>query len=436
MMALSRTSLKLLFLCISVFCIFTVSSNDVPDSSSDSSTCSASEGCDKATPKLNKRRLIVDTDPGLDDAFGLLWVLEGFKNGLYHLEGITTIDGNIDGDKVFSNTVHMVNLSLPTSAPTTKDIRRSLKNIPVAKQNRTEHQETDYFFGEDGMNGITSDFKDFPNVFSSRNRIKKKFLSAPLSEDFIIKKLQEYPHQISLLCFGPISNLHLAETKHPGILSLAKDIYIMGGTFGKGNADPLTEFNFHYDPKALYEFFETLNTMNGRVPNVFLLPLDVTTRLMWGASEFETLYSLLDATKQSEIEMCRMKMEGIDEEVQQMYDVKEEDLYCTQTGLMYHFIEKTTEKMIVAHFEWGNGEKMELHDPAVVGIILYPHLFEMKHVQCKIDRQNGMVYYDQRLLPPTEETMVRPNCFVVTDVDVPMFMRAFTRDFLEILKNL
>ena len=141
---------------------------------------------------------------------------------------ITSIDGNIDGEKVFSNTVHMVNLSLPTSTPSTKELRRAMKAIPIAKQNRTNHDhETDFFFGEDGMNGITADFRDFPNVFSSRNRVKKKFMSAPLSEDFIIEKLQEYPHEISLLCFGPISNLHLAETKHPGILSLAKDIYIM-----------------------------------------------------------------------------------------------------------------------------------------------------------------------------------------------------------------
>merc|ERR1719461_330321 len=153
MMALCQRSRKLLLLFVSAFCIYSVSSNDVPDSSTDSGTCTSSDGCVNTTPKLNKRRLIVDTDPGLDDAFALLWALEGYKNGLYHFEGITTIDGNIDGDKVFSNTVHMVNLSLPTSAPTTKEIRRSLKHIPVAKQNRTEHKETDYFFGEDGMNG-------------------------------------------------------------------------------------------------------------------------------------------------------------------------------------------------------------------------------------------------------------------------------------------
>lgn len=192
----------------------------------DSGTCTAS-GCNDGASNSEPIRVILDTDPGLDDAFGILWLLHGFKNGLYEVEGITTIDGNIDGEKVFSNAVHMVNISMPTSAPSTKEVRRSMKQIPITKQNRTQHSETDFFFGEDGLNGLSSDFKDFPNVFSSKNRVKKKFLSAPLSEDFIIEKLQEYPHQITLLCFGPISNLHLAETKHPGILALAKDIIIM-----------------------------------------------------------------------------------------------------------------------------------------------------------------------------------------------------------------
>jgi len=406
--------------------------------SADSGTCAASGDCDDAAIKSNKRRLIVDTDPGLDDAFGLLWLLEGFKKDLHVIEGITTIDGNIEGDQVYRNTVHMLNLSMPTSTASTRELRNSMKAIPIAKQNRTDHsKESDFFFGEDGMNGITHDFKDFPNVFSSKNRVKKKFEIAPLSEDFIIERLLEYPHQISLLCFGPISNLHLAETKHPGILSMAKDIYIMGGSFGVGNADELTEFNFNYDPEALYQFFETIDSMTGQRPNVFLFPLDITTKLLWGATEFEALYSLLDATKQSEIEMCRMKMEGIDTDVQQMYDVQEEDLFCTQTGLMYHFLEKSTEKMIVAHLEWGcNGGAMELHDPAVVGFILYPQLYDLKHVQCKIDRKNGMVYFDKRLMPPTADTIIRPNCFVANNVDIPQFLRAFTRDVLAMLNNL
>ena len=92
--------------------------------------------------------------------------------------------------------------------------------------------------------------------------------------------------------------------------------------------------------------------------------------------------------------------------------------------------------MIIKHFEWGHGDQMELHDPAVVGFILYPHLFEMKHIQCKVDRSNGLFYYDRRLMPPTEDTVRRPNCFVMTDVDELRFLRAFTRDLLSILNTI
>merc|ERR1711923_434006 len=99
--------------------------------------------------------------------------------------------------------------------------------------------------GTDGISGISSTFKDFPNIFASSKKAKKWFANndrTPYSEDLIIEKLLEFPNAISLLCVGPVTNLYRAEVKHPGILSLAKDIYIMGGTFGDGNIDELTEF--------------------------------------------------------------------------------------------------------------------------------------------------------------------------------------------------
>merc|ERR1712244_109073 len=143
----------------------------------------------------------------------------------------------------------------------------------------------------------------------------------------------------------------------------------------------------------------------------------------------EMLYGLMSTGRQGEIEMCRMKIDGVDEEVAQMYDVSEEDVYCTQSALMYHFLEQATEKQVLAHFEWGIGDYMELHDPAVVGLLLYPHLFELRYVRCEVE--DGVICYDERLTKP--KMGVTPNCMVVVDVDEKRFLTAFTRDLLGVL---
>ena len=174
----------------------------------------------------------------------------------------------------------------------------------------------------------------------------------------------------------------------------------------------------------------------GRVPNVFIFPLDVTKTLKWGIEQFELLYSLLNSVKQSEIEFCRMKVDGVDEEVQQLYDMQEEDVYCTQTGLMYQFFEKATERMIIAHYEAGIGDYMELHDLTLVGFMLYPHLFDFKYVKCVIDMTNGMVHFDKRLKLKTADTIQRPNCIVALKVESDKFVKAFTRDIMKMLNTL
>eukprot|EP00483_Globobulimina_turgida_P002991 UN02996 len=218
--------------------------------------------------------------------------------------------------------MHMVNITSPELTKETRNIRTKIKSIPIGKMHKKDDATftaLDSFFGMDGFNGLSATFKDFPNIFASQSKVKKWFKNTdrtPYSEDLIIEKLLSYPNEISILCAGPVTNLYRAELKHPGILSLAKDIYIMGGAFESGNSDPLTEFNFKFDPNSLYEFFEIINGIQGRVPNVFIFPLDITRKLEWNVEQFELLYSLLNGMKQSEIEMCRMKIDGIDDDVQ------------------------------------------------------------------------------------------------------------------------
>eukprot|EP01083_Nonionella_stella_P288654 982247_1 len=441
----SKTTSQLMSLrVLGNFILFLILSHAKAKPSDD--VCDASDtDCDSIKNNPNKkRRIIFDSDPGLDDAFALLWLLEGFKNELYSLEALTIVEGNISPFHAYRNTMHMINLTTPASSSETRALRKKLKSIPIGKVDPSEDEDKsiETFFGGDGFNGVSSMFKEFPNVFASMSKVKKWFNNpdrTPFSDDLIIEKLLKYPNQISILSVGPVTNLYRAERKHPGILALAKDIYIMGGTFRKGNADALTEFNFKRDSESLYEVFDVINTMHGngsRVPNVFVFPLDVTGTLKWNVEQFELLYSLLDGMKQSEIEMCRMRIDGVDDDVQQMYDVQEEDVYCTQTGLMYQFLEKATERQIVAHFETGIGDYMELHDLSLIGFMLYPHLFDFKYVKCNIDKGSGLIWFDKRLQKPTAEGIAIPNCLVAHKVDEEQFVRVFTRDMMFMLNEL
>ena len=131
-----------------------------------------------------------------------------------------------------------------------------------------------------------------------------------------------------------------------------------------------------------------------------------------------------------------MKIDGVDEEVQQMYDMQDEDVYCTQAGLMYQFFEKATERMVIAHYEAGIGDWMELHDLTLVGFMLYPHLFDFKHVRCVIDQSNGMVHFEKGLKVKDAESIQMPNCFVALKVENDKFLKVFTRDMMKMINAL
>src|SRR6202012_4598214 len=68
--------------------------------------------------------------------------------------------------------------------------------------------------------------------------------------DLIIEMVHKYPHQITLIPVGPLTNIALAVSKDPGIVSLVKDIVIMGGSITGGNVDGAAEANIYNDPEA------------------------------------------------------------------------------------------------------------------------------------------------------------------------------------------
>ena len=362
-----------------------------------------------------RRRIVVDTDPGLDDAFALIWLLGGHSKGLFAIEALTTTEGNNSPFDVFRNAVHIVNLTQPTRESQPANQFDQIRIAPMHRDvERSTVDDREDIFGRDGLNGLSAFFKGFPDVFSSTKRIKQRMSTSKFSADVLIDVLSSNPGQISLLAIAPLTNLFRAEQQRPGILSKAKDVFIMGGVFGRGNVDAFREFNFDFDREAVAGVFQALTNTTKRGPNVFVMPLDITRRLQWTMKDAEMLYALLCADKQREIEMSRKK-----------------DSQCTRASLLFCFLEQATQRQVVAHSERGIGQYMEMHDPAVVGLLLYPHLFSLKHVHCEV--QDGVIHYDQTM---TASKAKIPNCMVVVDVDEEKFIRVFARDLLELLNTL
>ena len=73
---------------------------------------------------------------------------------------------------------------------------------------------------------------------------------ARFAPDLIIEMVHKYPHEITLIPVGPLTNIALAVSKDPGIVSLVKDIVIMGGSITGGNVNGAAEANIYNDPEA------------------------------------------------------------------------------------------------------------------------------------------------------------------------------------------
>eukprot|EP01084_Bolivina_argentea_P300258 517696_1 len=149
--------------------------------------------------------------------------------------------------------------------------------------------------------------------------------------------------------------------------------------------------------------------------------------------------------------MCRMKMEkevdklsGDDDDGYDESDLYEsdrgdgdndeyDDFQCTQTGLMYIFYEKMMEETLRLNYMNGFSDSLLIEDASIIGYFLYPHLYDFKYVNCKVNKQNGMIWYDNTLNIITNNTITIPNCFINLNVDVEKIIHGFTRDSVHMM---
>jgi len=175
-------------------------------------------------------RMILDTDPGIDDAMAILFALR--RPGI-RLEALTTVFGNTDVDTATVNALRILELAGRSEIPVARGASRSLLR-PFTKA-------ADHVHGKNGLGGI-----ELPEP-----------RSRPVSEtasDLIIRMARANPGEITLCPVGPITNVAVALTRAPEIAGLLKEIVVMGSTIFQpgiqGIPTPLADANFWNDPEA------------------------------------------------------------------------------------------------------------------------------------------------------------------------------------------
>src|SRR5579883_1437218 len=143
-------------------------------------------------------KIILDTDPGGDDIFALLWLLCLVKQGLAELVAITSADGNVAAVRTFSNASQILGLTGFPHIEVGRGVSITGETV----------EDAAHIHGLDGMGHLSETLPPAIHTFEK----------ARYSDEIIIDKLNAAPGEITIVAIAPLTNLAAAETKSPGIL--------------------------------------------------------------------------------------------------------------------------------------------------------------------------------------------------------------------------
>jgi inosine-uridine nucleoside N-ribohydrolase len=175
--------------------------------------------------QAQKQRVIIDTDPGTDDALAILLALNSPE---LQVEALTVVPGNVVAKQGLENALKLVSLAGRCDIPVAGGAHQ-----PLMQKTYTAL----YWHGKNGLADI-----ELPPP--------KCKADARFGPDLIIELVHKYPHEITLIPVGPLTNIALAVSKDASIVGLVKNIVIMGGSLNGGNVNGAAEANIFGDPEA------------------------------------------------------------------------------------------------------------------------------------------------------------------------------------------
>ncbi len=176
------------------------------------------------------KRVVLDVDTGIDDAQALLFAL---RSPDLHIEGITTVCGNIDVDQASVNTLKVLDLANVTNLPVARGAAHPLKKAAY---------HVPFIHGSDGL-GDT-------RLPEPRNQLTNQS-----ALELLIDIVTTHPNDITLISLGPLTNIANAIQQNPHFAQKLHNLIMMAGcfqvtSFGYGNVTPVAEFNVWADPEA------------------------------------------------------------------------------------------------------------------------------------------------------------------------------------------
>jgi inosine-uridine nucleoside N-ribohydrolase len=204
---------------------------------------------------MSQHKIIIDTDPGIDDAMALH---HAFADERLEVIGLTTVFGNVPVKTATRNALHLTELAGI--------------NIPVAEGAATPltitpNPHADFVHGVEG-------FGDYPPQTPNRDKDPRS------AAEYLCEVTRQNPGEITICAVGPLTNLALALQHDPEIAKNAKNVVIMGGAVeAPGNVNEFAEANIWNDPHAAQLVFDA-------DWDVTLVGLDVTHSVSCNMADF------------------------------------------------------------------------------------------------------------------------------------------------------
>jgi len=184
-----------------------------------------------SAPAVESRKVIVDTDPGADDAMAILLALNSPE---IDVRAITVVPGNVTAEQGLRNALKLTSLAGRCDIPVAGGAVHPLVQRLVTAE---------FFHGKNGLGNV-----ELPE---SACHADPRF-----GPDLIIELVHKYPRQITLVPIGPLTNIALAVLKDPSVILLAREVVLMGGSISGGNATAAAEANISNDPEAAKIVFD------------------------------------------------------------------------------------------------------------------------------------------------------------------------------------
>lgn len=192
-------------------------------------------------------RIIIDADPGVDDAFAIMLAC---KSRFIELLGVTIVAGNCGLENGIKNTFKVLDLCDKNHIQVYKGAESSLENRKV---------EADYVHGKNGFGDL-----EYESIIRSTNGD---------AIEYLIKTVNESPGEIDIVAVGPLTNIALAIMRNKDFAKNVKSLLIMGSAKVRGNVTKFAEFNFYQDPHA------AKIVLDSDIKDIKLFGLNVTEKL-------------------------------------------------------------------------------------------------------------------------------------------------------------